>query len=83
LLALNHLWNLNWPRERLADLAIGLGADVPFFIGGSHAVVEGIGERLTPIRLPGHGWRSSSRRRASPPRRSSAVPTSDGASKLL
>ena len=52
LLALNHLWNLNWPRERLADLAIGLGADVPFFIGGSHAVVEGIGERLTPIRLP-------------------------------
>ncbi len=52
LLALNRLWDLNWPRERLADLALGLGADVPFFLGGSHAVVEGIGERLTPLRLP-------------------------------
>jgi len=52
LLALNRLWDLNWPRERLAHLALGLGADVPFFIGGSHAVVEGIGERLTPLRLP-------------------------------
>ena len=52
LLALNRLWGLDWPRERLAHLAIGLGADVPFFIGGSHAVVEGIGERLTPLRLP-------------------------------
>jgi len=52
LLALNRLWNLRWPQERLADLALGIGADVPFFIGGSHAVVEGIGERLTPLRLP-------------------------------
>ena len=52
LLALNRLWELRWPRERLADLALGLGADVPFFLGGTHAVVEGIGERLTPLHLP-------------------------------
>jgi len=51
LLALNRLWDLRWPAERLADLALGLGADVPFFLGGSHAVVEGVGERLTPLRL--------------------------------
>ncbi len=49
LLALNRLWNLNWPRERLLQLATPLGADVPFFVGGHNAFVEGIGEQLTPI----------------------------------
>jgi 4-diphosphocytidyl-2-C-methyl-D-erythritol kinase len=49
LLALNRLWRLHWPRERLARLALGLGADVPFFIGGHNAFVEGIGERLRPL----------------------------------
>jgi 4-diphosphocytidyl-2-C-methyl-D-erythritol kinase len=52
LLALNHLWGLHWPRERLLPLAQRLGADVPFFIGGRNALVEGIGERLTPIEVP-------------------------------
>ena len=52
LLALNRLWGLRWPRERLAALALRLGADVPFFIGGHPAFVEGIGERLTPLDLP-------------------------------
>jgi len=49
LLALNRLWQLNWPRARLLELATPLGADVPFFVGGSNAFVEGIGERLTPV----------------------------------
>lgn len=52
LLALNRLWNLNWPRERLLQLALPLGADVPFFVGGNNALVEGIGERLTPLEVP-------------------------------
>lgn len=52
LLALNRLWGLNWPRERLAALGLKLGADVPFFIGGRNAFVEGIGERLTPLLVP-------------------------------
>jgi 4-diphosphocytidyl-2-C-methyl-D-erythritol kinase len=52
LLALNRLWALNWPRERLLTLGAGLGADVPFFVGGHNAFVEGIGERLTPLSLP-------------------------------
>ncbi len=51
LLALNRLWGLNWPRDRLAAIGLGLGADVPFFIGGHNAWVEGIGERLTPLSL--------------------------------
>jgi 4-diphosphocytidyl-2-C-methyl-D-erythritol kinase len=52
LLALNRLWGLHWPRERLLALAQQIGADVPFFIGGHNAFVEGIGERLTPIDMP-------------------------------
>ena len=49
LLALNRLWKLNLPRTRLLELAAPLGADVPFFVGGDNAFVEGIGEKLSPI----------------------------------
>lgn len=52
LLALNRLWGCNLPLEVLAKIGLALGADVPFFLGGSHAWVEGIGEQLTPLRLP-------------------------------
>ena len=52
LLALNRLWGLNWPRERLLAIGARIGADVPFFVGGRNAFVEGIGERLTPLTLP-------------------------------
>jgi len=52
LLALNRLWGLNWPLSRLLPLGLSLGADVPFFLGGRHAFVEGIGEILHPIDLP-------------------------------
>jgi 4-diphosphocytidyl-2-C-methyl-D-erythritol kinase len=54
LLALNRLWGLGWPAARLRSLGAELGADVPFFVSGAGAaLVEGIGERLTPIALPG------------------------------
>jgi 4-diphosphocytidyl-2-C-methyl-D-erythritol kinase len=52
LLALNQLWSLHWPLERLLPLALQLGADVPFFIQAQHAWVEGVGEQITPIALP-------------------------------
>ena len=51
LLALNLLWSTGLPRERLAALALELGADVPVFVGGDNALAEGIGERLTPLDL--------------------------------
>jgi 4-diphosphocytidyl-2-C-methyl-D-erythritol kinase len=51
LLALNRLWGLNWPRERLAALALTLGADVPFFVHGHNAFVQGIGEQVSPLDL--------------------------------
>lgn len=49
LLALNRLWGLNWPLDRLLPLGLALGADVPFFLGGQNALVEGIGEQLHPV----------------------------------
>ncbi|WP_407927315.1 4-(cytidine 5'-diphospho)-2-C-methyl-D-erythritol kinase [Lampropedia cohaerens] len=49
LLALNRLWRLDWPLERLLPLAASLGADVPFFLVGSNAWVEGVGEQITPL----------------------------------
>ena len=52
LLALNRLWSLNLDRRELARIGLTLGADVPFFIGGHNAWVEGVGERLTPVSLP-------------------------------
>ena len=54
LLALNRLWGLDWPRDRLMALGLTIGADVPFFIGGRNAFVEGVGERLTPLPVPPH-----------------------------
>jgi 4-diphosphocytidyl-2-C-methyl-D-erythritol kinase len=51
LLALNRLWQLDLSREQLAAIGLQLGADVPFFIQGGNAWVEGIGERITPLTL--------------------------------
>ena len=51
LLALQRLWGLRLPPAKLMALALSLGADVPFFLCGSHAWVEGIGELITPITL--------------------------------
>ena len=54
LLALNRLWDLNWSRAQLQALALPLGADVPFFVGGRNALAEGIGELLQPMLLREH-----------------------------
>jgi 4-diphosphocytidyl-2-C-methyl-D-erythritol kinase len=52
LLALNRLWGLNWSLSKLMPLGLALGADVPFFLGGHNAWIEGIGEQITPIDVP-------------------------------
>jgi len=52
LLALNQLWKLDFSLEKLSRIGLQLGADVPFFLGGLNAWVEGIGEIMTPISLP-------------------------------
>ncbi len=52
LLALNRLWSTALPRTELARLALTLGADVPFFLGGVPAFARGVGEILSPVSLP-------------------------------
>jgi len=52
LVALNQLWNLHYSTEKLAELGLKLGADVPVFVHGFAAWGEGIGEKLQPIQLP-------------------------------
>jgi 4-diphosphocytidyl-2-C-methyl-D-erythritol kinase len=52
LVALNLLWRLGQPPAALAELGLGLGADVPVFVHGHAAWAEGVGERLTPADFP-------------------------------
>ena len=52
LLALNRLWHLGLGLRALSAIGLKLGADVPFFLAGRHAWVEGVGEQITPIDLP-------------------------------
>lgn len=52
LLALNRLWKLDYSLEQLSQIGLQLGADVPFFLAGHNAWVEGIGEKITPVSLP-------------------------------
>jgi 4-diphosphocytidyl-2-C-methyl-D-erythritol kinase len=49
LIGLNRLWGLGWSVARLADVAVGLGMDVPFFLQGGGALATGRGERLEPV----------------------------------
>lgn len=57
LLALNRLWNLRLDLPTLEKLGLQLGADVPFFLRGRNAWVEGVGEKITPLHLPpAHFW---------------------------
>lgn len=51
LIGLNALWNLKLDKETLCNLGLKLGADVPFFIFGQNAFVEGIGEKIQEIAL--------------------------------
>jgi len=51
LLALNQLWGLFISHEKLAELGLQLGADVPIFIHGHSAWAEGVGEHIQPIKL--------------------------------
>ena len=51
LVGLNRLWNIGADVERLATLALGLGADVPVFVRGHAAWAEGVGECLHPLAL--------------------------------
>jgi 4-diphosphocytidyl-2-C-methyl-D-erythritol kinase len=50
--ALNRIWATDLPLERLAEIGLELGADVPVFVRGRAAWGEGVGETLDPVELP-------------------------------
>ncbi len=52
LLGLNRIWSLCLSRARLMELALHLGADVPFFVFGEPAFARGIGEILQACSVP-------------------------------
>ncbi len=47
--ALVKLWNIKTTKDELKQIAIKLGADVPFFLTGGTALCKGIGEIVTPL----------------------------------
>ncbi|MDP9107701.1 MAG: 4-(cytidine 5'-diphospho)-2-C-methyl-D-erythritol kinase [Pseudomonadota bacterium] len=49
LLVLNHLWQTGLNRAELMALGLSLGADVPFFLFGTNAFAEGVGETLQAV----------------------------------
>lgn len=52
LIALQRLWGIQLPHQQLMAIALSLGADVPFFLSGGNAWVQGVGEQITPIHVP-------------------------------
>jgi 4-diphosphocytidyl-2-C-methyl-D-erythritol kinase len=48
---LNRLWGCGLAIEALAELGLGLGADVPLFVHGRSAMATGVGELLQPALL--------------------------------
>ncbi|MCK4841333.1 MAG: 4-(cytidine 5'-diphospho)-2-C-methyl-D-erythritol kinase [Methylococcales bacterium] len=52
LVVLNKLWQLNLSEQKLMQLGLQLGADVPVFVGGHAAWAEGVGEKLEKINIP-------------------------------
>ncbi len=53
LMGLNRLWELNFDRKALMDLAAEIGSDVPFFLAGTFSLIEGRGEKVTAMSTEG------------------------------
>lgn len=51
LLALNTLWGLGLTRRELTAIGLEIGSDVPFFLNGPSALIEGRGEKITHINI--------------------------------
>ena len=56
LLGLGRLWGLELGEGELKELAAQLGSDVPFFVTGGTALVEGRGERVSSVKMPPTLW---------------------------
>ncbi|MGN0329224.1 MAG: 4-(cytidine 5'-diphospho)-2-C-methyl-D-erythritol kinase [Lachnospira sp.] len=49
LFGMNKLFNLKLPMEKLMELGVNIGADVPYCVMRGTALAEGIGEKLTKL----------------------------------
>lgn len=56
LVALNKLWNLGFKQSELIEIAKSIGADVPFFLQGGWALVEGYGDVIKPLNIKLQLW---------------------------
>jgi 4-diphosphocytidyl-2-C-methyl-D-erythritol kinase len=56
LITLAAMWNVKLTCSNLLDLAAALGSDVPFFLWSGTCLVEGRGERVSPLRSPDRQW---------------------------
>lgn len=56
LLGLNRLFGNPLTQQQLCHLGLQIGADLPFCIVGGTQLVEGIGEKLTPLPPLTKGW---------------------------
>ncbi len=54
--ALAALLDTGWSRTEMVQLGQEIGSDVPFFFYGPTALVEGRGERVTPLQLEAERW---------------------------
>ena len=52
MMVVNKLWDLGLTRQRLQEIGLQLGADVPVFIHGRSVWAEGVGEKFHSIELP-------------------------------
>lgn len=56
LVGLNRLYETHYSREKLMEMGLKLGADVPFCIVRGTMLAEGIGEELTPLKPMPHTY---------------------------
>lgn len=48
--AMNGLFKTNASKEKLSEIGVVIGADIPFCIYGGTALIKGIGEDVTPLK---------------------------------
>lgn len=51
LLGLNMLWDLCLSKRELCAIGLEIGSDIPFFLNGPSALVEGRGEKVKPLNI--------------------------------
>ena len=56
ILGLNQLLGSRLSLTEMIFLGAEIGSDVPFFFAAPTAVIQGTGEQIAPVVLPGHRW---------------------------